>query len=396
MTLEHFRNARPSQPVALYLLVTVLLVASRIRTLALTSLTLEPLTPLYISLGSRVCLFVTLQFSTRQFQIDGHLLSPERTAGLVSRYLVSWVMPLLWRGYRRPLGIDDLGTIDENLHSISTWNTFSPHWSVQAKRARSGATKQPLVWACVHAFGSVLAAPLLPFLISSLVTLARPLIIGETVTFVESYDTLAPMALSKGWGLVGATALTYLVYAISSALAHVATQRSALALRGAFMEALYRKSLVIRVETAREMGAAKASNLMSVDVNAVVQTVQALHSVWTALVMTALGLYIIWTQIGISFVSCDARRGTHVPVGQCRRSCFLLRIASDHHPQGGKHKKWVSKLSMEGAHSQPAGQNRRIEESNLWLRSCATSKPSSCQPTSRPSSPPPSPCGTRR
>jgi hypothetical protein len=69
------------------------------------------------------------------------------------------------------------------------------------------------------------------------------------------------------------------------------------------MEGLYRKALRIRVETAREMGSAKASNLMSVDVNSVVTNVQALHSVWTALVMSALGLYIIWTQIGISFVS---------------------------------------------------------------------------------------------
>jgi hypothetical protein len=70
------------------------------------------------------------------------------------------------------------------------------------------------------------------------------------------------------------------------------------------MEALYRKSMRIRAETAREMGAAKASNLMSVDVNAIVINVKALHDVWTALVQTGLGLYVIWTQIGISFVSC--------------------------------------------------------------------------------------------
>lgn len=79
------------------------------------------------------------------------------------------------------------------------------------------------------------------------------------------------------------------------------------------MEALYRKSLVIRSETAREMGSAKASNLMSVDVNAVVITLQAIHSVWTALVMTALGLYIIYTQIGISFVS---RLRPHLRLGE--------------------------------------------------------------------------------
>lgn len=230
-------------------------------------------------------------------------MPPERTAGLVSRYLVTWVLPLLWRGYLKPLGMADLGTIDEDLHSLATWDVLSPHWTKQAYRSYRGKTRQPLFRASLAAFKGPLAAPLFPHLIASVTALARPLMIGQTVTFVESYSSSTPQNLADGWGLVGATVLTYTIFTISNTLAQIATQRSALALRGALMEALYRKSLVIRSETAREMGAAKASNLMSVDVNAVVITLDAIHSVWTALVMTALGLYIIYTQIGISFVS---------------------------------------------------------------------------------------------
>lgn len=370
--LEHFRNARPSQLVALYLLVTLLFVASRLRTLALISSSPGPIVPLSISLAARLLLFIALQFSTRQSQIDGHLLPPERTAGLVSRYLVSWVMPLLWRGYRRPLGVTDLGTIDENLHSISTWNAFEPYWEKQSKRYHEGKTKQPLVWASMYAFGPMLAAPLFPYLISSVATLARPLIIGETVTFVESYDTATPIDLSKGWGLVGATALTYLVFGLAQALAHVATQRSALALRGAFMEALYRKSLVIRVETAREMGAAKASNLMSVDVNAIVQTVQALHSVWTALVMTALGLYIIWTQIGLSFVSEIFASWLMYQLASVGGAVFFFAILPLITRKVGKTRSELSVRYGVLLTYQPDGQNRQTAESNLWLPCCDT------------------------
>ena len=247
--------------------------------------------------------------------MNGDQLPPESTAGLVSRYFVSWTVPLLWRGYRKPLTARDLGAIDQSLHSLSTWNAFSSQWDRQKRRHAAGLTSQPLLWATVSSFGLLLAAPVLPFLISSVVTLARPLIVGETITFVESFQAANPSPLADGWGLVGATTLTYIVYALSTALAHVASQRSALAIRGALMEGLYRKALRIRVEKAREMGSAKASNLMSVDVNSVVTNVQALHSVWTALVMSALGLYIIWTQIGISFVSLmvclDDHRGSH-------------------------------------------------------------------------------------
>jgi hypothetical protein len=303
VTMEHGKNNRPSQLAALYLITTGLLTGSRLRTIVLIDPALSPVIPVALSLAARVALFTSLQFSTRSSLINGAELPPESTAGLASRYFVTWTVPLLWRGYRKPLTAGDLGAIDQSLHSLSTWTAFSSQWARQKRRHENGLTSQPLLWASLSSFGVALAAPLLPFLISSVVTLARPLIVGRTITFVESFNTPNPAPIADGWGLVGATALTYIVYALSTALAHVAAQRSSLAIRGALMEGLYRKALRIRVETAREMGSAKASNLMSVDVNSVVTNVQALHSVWTALVMSALGLYIIWTQIGISFVS---------------------------------------------------------------------------------------------
>jgi hypothetical protein len=73
------------------------------------------------------------------------------------------------------------------------------------------------------------------------------------------------------------------------------------------MEAIFRKTLLIRVETAKEMGAAKASNLTSVGVKNIVTNVSALHEVWTVVLMTGIGLYIIWTQIGLSFLASVGR-----------------------------------------------------------------------------------------
>ncbi|KAK8847661.1 hypothetical protein IAR55_005520 [Kwoniella newhampshirensis] len=301
VSIEHFRCNRPSQLAALYLLVTSLFIAQRLRTVALLSL--SPIIPLGVTLSSTVFLFVALQFSARSSLIDGYALPPSATAGLVARYFITWLLPLLYRGYRQPLGMDDLGAIDHSLYSMSTWNAFQPSWTNQHARYIEGKTKQPLFWACLRAFPAQLAAPLLPSLIYSVASLGRPLIISHTITFVSSYSTDRPQQLADGWGLVAAAALTYVVYALAIALAHVAIQRSSLALRGALMEALYRKSLVIRVETAREMGSAKAGNLMSVDVRAIVQNVEAVHQTWTALVVTGLGLYIIWSQIGLSFLA---------------------------------------------------------------------------------------------
>jgi len=224
---------------------------------------------------------------------------------LVSRYVVSWVLPVLWRGYRHPLVMDNLGSIDRKLYSISTWNEFSPYCEKEVVRYKSGKTRQPLCLACLRALKYMLAAPLFPSLVSSVLTMARPLIILHTVKFVQDYTSVDanPPPLADGCGLVGATFLTYGTYAFSMAIAHVTTQLSALALRGALMEARYRKSLVSHVETAREMGSAKVGNLMSVDVMNIVDTIPELHQTWTAVTTTGVGFYIIWTQIGLCFVS---------------------------------------------------------------------------------------------
>lgn len=236
--------------------------------------------------------------STRSSLIGGAEIPPAGTAGLVSRYLISWVLPLLWRGYKQPLGMDHLGSIDRELYSYASWSRLSPSWESQRMRHAEGKTTQPLLWACLRAFGNMLATPILPALIYTVVSVARPLIILHVINFVENTGANA----ATGWGLVGATFLTYAVYALALALSEIAVQRAGLALRGAFMECLYRKSLVMRVETAREMGSAKAGNLMSVDVQNVVEVVPAVHDMWTALLTTGLGLYIIYTQIGLSFV----------------------------------------------------------------------------------------------
>ncbi|KAK4687233.1 hypothetical protein P7C73_g2882, partial [Tremellales sp. Uapishka_1] len=290
VALEHFRCGRPSQLSALYLLLNSLFIASRIRSLSLVSgTTTSPTVLLTISLGSTVGLFMTLQLSTRSSLINGPHIPPAGTAGLVARYFVAWVLPLLWRGYRRPLGMDDLGAIDLDLHSLATWQAFEPAWIYERARYVAGRTKHPLLWAALRAFKGRFAAPLFPSLVYSVTSLARPLIILQTINFVESFTSSSPEIVADGWGLVGAAILTYAVYAIALALAHIAIQRSSLALRGALMEALYRKSLVIRVETAREMGAAKAGNLMSVDVRSITTSIDAIHDTWTALLASVAG-----------------------------------------------------------------------------------------------------------
>lgn len=120
--LEHLRSLRPSQLPALYLLITCLFLGARVRTAALIPL---PIIPLGLSLAARFALFILLQLSTRA-SLSNPDVPPGATSGLVSRYLIAWVLPLLWRGFRSPLTLRDLGEIDTSLHTTATWAAFEP------------------------------------------------------------------------------------------------------------------------------------------------------------------------------------------------------------------------------------------------------------------------------
>lgn len=270
MPVEHFKNNRPSQPPALYLLCSLLLNVSRIRTLAILS---SPPPPPVASLGAifglEVILFALLQISSRPWLKNGADLPSSATAGLVSRLLVSWVLPLLWRGYRRPLTAATIGPIDENLHTEISAQCFEPQWEKQEERYRAGKTKYPLLWACIYARPLVLVAPLLPWLISALIGMARPLIVLHTVNYVETASE-NPDATAEAWALIGGTFLVFSIYAMSTAMGTLASQYTGLAIKASLMEAIYRKSLRLKTEVAREMGAAKASNLMGSDLDLVV------------------------------------------------------------------------------------------------------------------------------
>lgn len=270
VAVEHFRNNRSSQPPALYLLVNLLLGISRIRTLAVLS---SPSDPIVAALGAviglELSLFVLLQISSRPWLKDGGNLPSSATAGIVSRLLVSWTLPLLWSGYRRPLTAETIGPIDSNLHTDISAQYFEPQWETQRQRYRAGKTKYPLLWACIRARPLVLAAPLLPWLISAVIGMARPLIVLHTVNYVETASE-NPNATAEAWALIGGTLLVFGIYAIATAMGTLASQYTGLAIKASLMEAIYRKSLRLKTEVAREMGAAKASNLMGSDLDLVV------------------------------------------------------------------------------------------------------------------------------
>ncbi|KAJ1028577.1 hypothetical protein NDA16_001743 [Ustilago loliicola] len=164
----------------------------------------------------------------------------------------------------------------------------------------------------------ILSATLLAFPLSTLAPvpwkvlltaceLAQPLLVSTTLAFVQSYsgihkdDPASAQPVVYGWGLVGAYAFIYLGQTFATGQYWYASSQAMTKIRGAYVEAVYRKGLNLHLRTARTSGGGKAANLMSVDSERIVKAVDVIHALWSGVITIAIGVYLLWTRLGLVF-----------------------------------------------------------------------------------------------
>ncbi|KAJ7079433.1 P-loop containing nucleoside triphosphate hydrolase protein [Mycena belliarum] len=293
---EHWKTRRSSILLPLYLLATVLCDIARVRTFALLSTETTPfLATLCASLAVRTCMNVTENIG-KAWLIDREL-SPEETAPFVSRLVFGWMVPLLMRGARSQLTLENLGPISDDFDSLRTWAAGSRQWE------RLRTRKHPLLRTLVHAFPYTLLAPVLPTLVFSLAQMAQPVAIHDAIDFLASYSTPSPRPVQEGWALAVAFLLIYAVSGIADGWYMLASNRASTVVRGFLIEAIYRKALTCHVEVAKELGSGKTGNMMSVESEKIVARMTSVYQPLSILVLGVLGCYQLYQQIGLSFLA---------------------------------------------------------------------------------------------
>ncbi|KAK4706097.1 hypothetical protein P7C70_g101, partial [Phenoliferia sp. Uapishka_3] len=125
------------------------------------------------------------------------------------------------------------------------------------------------------------------------------------VGFISSYSTPSPQPAVHGWALAVAFLLVGLVYTFSLGLWNLALNQGTTELRSFMLEAIYRKATRIHVEeVTRSVGVGKASNLMSVDTERILERIKNVYEILNATITVALGFFILYQQVGVAFVAC--------------------------------------------------------------------------------------------
>lgn len=302
-------------------------------------------TPFLAVLSADLGVMVLLFASTCTKPFDPRQTAEER-ASFISKIFFLYLLVPLWKGTRKPIELDDieplaatytshtleavlfqhwhasaahLSTSDEQVSygadlkscdleqvSMSGLNTVSPSSARPISFLPRDPTRFPKLYkAAARAFGTVLISPLPSKAVHTVLILLQPLLVQETIDFIASYsgDAKEPEPAAYGYGIAGAFFLVYLLFALSSGHFTFSINKSACKLRGALVYTVYRKTLLLSVDSLQDSDTPSPTVMQSVDIERIVGGLDPFHELWSGVVVIVVALYLLWQQIGLAFVS---------------------------------------------------------------------------------------------
>ncbi|KAJ3358537.1 Multidrug resistance-associated protein 1 [Allomyces javanicus] len=303
---EHYRSRRASSSLSSLYLLTVVVLAVRLRTLALhrDEYTSTLTTLAGTQLGISAVLFIAENFSSKRADArDGRKQvdeSPELTASYLAKITFWWVLPLLSRASKTVLTATDLWDLPQLWSSRPNQQRLQRAWEAQmAKRGDKASFARALAFT----FGPRILAMLLFALLNTLIALLTPKFVEYFVGFVVARGTLAERPLSEGLAMV----LVFIAYGITQSVLNgqqrhimqTETARMLAAIRGV----VYHKIMAIPSHDQSQSGTTgNIVNHCQVDASRIVVAMQFADAVVTVPFGLALGMALMYQQVGWSMM----------------------------------------------------------------------------------------------
>ncbi|KAM3597276.1 uncharacterized protein V6R79_002334 [Siganus canaliculatus] len=270
---------------------------------------------------------------------------PEPGASFLSRVSFWWITRMMVKGYKSPLEIKDLWSLNPEDRServvpqlVSRWDSEcqkvkrtgqktlysskrAPHSEHKDDRALEESeililktpqkTKEPsLLWALCLTFGPYFLISCVYKIIQDILMFVGPEILRLLIHFINSSDV-------PSWHGYFYTGLLFMCTCVQSLILqqyfHVCFV-SGMRLRTAVIGAVYRKALVISSAARRTSTVGEIVNLMSVDAQRFMDLITYINMIWSAPLQVVLALYFLWQTLGPSVLAGVAVMVLMVPV----------------------------------------------------------------------------------
>ncbi|GKU21471.1 unnamed protein product [Fusarium langsethiae] len=284
---EHRHTIRPSFIISAFLFITLVLDTARARTQSLipgsgvagnVSTTLVVLKLLLV--------VAETQDKTSILLPEYSKTSSELRSSLFSRAFFTWLFPVLSIGFKSVISSEDLPAINEKLSSQKLTSKVEERWN---RRASIGVLS--LMIDVFSSFPKELCMVLLANLVQVGLNICQPFLIQRLVAFLDSPNS----SINLGYGLLGGFFCVSITNALVIPWGFHYSSRLMIMARGALVSMIYTKLLQLRGDNWTRM---TAFNLVTADVETIVNDSWRLLEPWAHLLQIIIGTYLLYRQLG--------------------------------------------------------------------------------------------------
>lgn len=233
---------------------------------------------------------------------------PEATANPISRIFLSWVLPLVYKGWKEPLQDDDIWELRDSERGQNTSAAFIAEWDRIAKEGKRKNSHRILT-ALFHNYRfSLLITAVLQVVVTVLV-LTSPVLINRILSFLASDDPVI-----VGVGLAAALFGVSFLRTFVEAQFYFRTYRGGMAIRSGLQGALYHKSLCMSSSARASSSIGEIVNLMQLDTQRVGDSYHMVHNLWAAPVQIICSVVLLYNYIGVSSIIGFVVTFTSIPL----------------------------------------------------------------------------------